>query len=553
LVASEDGNDQAIDCSRFYFILISILVHHKNPSMKNSITLSLLFFLLIGCSKPKPTEPISIGPSVQDYSIPQFVDSIQFSKMKDAFPVIEKIYQDQMVKNNFPSIAFGVIANGQMIFSGSFGSTNIKDKITSNTKSLYRVASMSKSFTAMAILKLRDEGKLGLLDPVSKYIPEINKAGALTKDAPPINIQHLLTMSAGFPEDNPWGDRQLADPEAELLQLIGQGISFSNVPGVEFEYSNLGFALLGKIISNVSGMPYQKYITENILKPIGMNDSKWEYDEVPKEQLALGYRWEDETWKEEALLHDGSYGAMGGMICSIEDFSKYVSLHLNAWPPRNDEEQGPVKRSTIREMHQPWRFSNLFSDAKNRKGERCPIAVGYSYGLGWRKDCKGIVRISHSGGLPGFGSEWRILPEYGVGVVSFANRTYGAPGMANAMALDTLIHIAGLKPRTLPPSKILDQRKNEIVKIIQSWNENSLGIFAENFFLDLSKERWKTNTEKIFSEAGAVVSVTEMKPENQLRGSFSIVCEKKKVNVFFTLTPEAGALVQELNVWIGEN
>ncbi len=509
----------------------------------------------MACSSKQ--EPEAVLKSTQAYSIPRFEDSTTFLKMKDAFPVIEKIYREQMEKNHFPSIAFGVIANGQLVYSGSFGSTDINNKVASSSKALYRIASMSKSFTAMAILKLRDEGKLNLLDPVSKYIPEINKAGALTVDAPAINIQHLLTMSAGFPEDNPWGDRQLADSDEALLQLVSNGISFSNVPGINFEYSNLGFALLGKIITNVSGMPYQKYITENIMKPIGMTDSKWEYDEVPKEQLAHGYRWEDDTlpvrqaaWKEEGLLHDGSYGAMGGLICSIEDFSKYVALHLNAWPPRDDVETGPVKRSSIREMHQPWRFNNLFSDAKNRMGESCPVVVGYGYGLGWRKDCKGTVRVSHSGGLPGFGSEWRIYPEYGVGVVSFSNRTYGAPGAANAKALDTLIQIAGLKPRTVFASAILSQRKNEIVKALQSWDEAELNIFAENFFLDLSKEKWKANTDKIFEEAGRIKMVGDVKPENQLRGSFLIECEKKRVEVFFTLTPEAEALVQELSVEI---
>jgi CubicO group peptidase (beta-lactamase class C family) len=473
--------------------------------------------------------------------------------MKDAFPAIEKIYRDQMEKSHYPSIAFGVIANGQLVFSGSFGSTDLEGKIPSSTKSLYRIASMSKSFTAMAILKLRDEGKLNLLDPVSKYIPEINKAGALTTDAPPINIQHLLTMSAGFPEDNPWGDRQLADPDQELLQMISKGISFSNVSGVTFEYSNLGFALLGKIITNISGMPYQQYISENIMKPIGMNDSRWEYSEVPKDQLALGYRWEDEKWKEEPLLHDGSYGAMGGLICSVEDFSKYVALHMDAWPPRNDAETGPVKRSSIREMHQPWRFNGLFADAKNRMGESCAVATGYGYGLSWRRDCKGTVRVAHSGGLPGFGSEWRFYPEYGVGVVSFSNRTYGSPGQANAVALDTLISMTGLKPRSLPPSAILNQRRDEIVKVIQAWRDSELSILAENFFLDLSKEKWKANTGKILKEAGAILSVGEVKPENQLRGSFTITGEKKNIDVFFTLTPEAEAKIQQLDLELRVN
>ncbi len=519
--------------------------------MKASLISVVLILFFLACTNKSPID-VKPTSSTQAYSVPQWPDATAQERIKDAFPIIEEIYRVQMEKNHYPSIAFGVIANGQLVFSKGLGSINLETKSPSTTRSLYRVASMSKSFTAMAILQLRDAGKLNLLDPVAKYIPEINQAGALTTDAPLINIQHLLTMSAGFPEDNPWGDRQLADTDADLLQLIGKGISFSNVPGTTFEYSNLGFALLGKIITSVSGMPYQKYITENIMKPIGMTDSKWEYLEVPKDRLASGYRWEDNTWKEEALLHDGSYGAMGGLICSIEDYGKYVALHLNAWPARDDGETGPLKRSSIREMHQPWRLIDLFAEAKNRAGKDCPVVVGYGYGLGWRKDCEGKVRVAHSGGLPGFGSEWRILPEYGIGVVSFANLTYGAPGLANAMALDTLIQIAGLKPRILPPSEILKQRKDELIKVIKTWDDNQPDIFAENFFLDLSKENWKANTAKILLEAGPIISVTELKPENQMRATFSMVGEKQTIEIFFTLTPEAEARVQQLDVQIKE-
>jgi len=515
--------------------------------MKSLIALSFLF-LLLACS-PKSERPIQHVASKQVYSKP-VLDTASFKKMESAFPVLDKVYKDYMEKNHFPSIAFGVVANGKLVYSNSFGFIDVAKKTPSSAQSMYRIASMSKSFTAMAILKLRDEGKLSLADTVSKYIPEFAKAGSLTTDAQAINIQHLMTMAAGFPEDNPWGDRQLADTDEDLVGLVAQGISYSNAPGVAYEYSNLGFALLGKIIGNVSGKPYQQYITENIMKPIGMNDAKWEYNDVPANKLAHGYRWEDEQWKEEELLHDGSYGAMGGLICSIEDFAKYVSAHLAAWPPRNDEETGPVKRSSIREMHQPWRFNNIFSQNRNRMGEACPVAVGYGYGLNWRKDCTGTVRVAHSGGLPGFGSEWRIYPEYGLGVISFSNMTYGAPGPANSIALDTLIQLAGLKPRTLPPSDILKKRQQQIVETLKSWSDNQLGIFAENFFMDLSLDRWKANAKKIFDETGAIQSVGDVRPENQLRGSFTITCEKKSVEVFFTLTPEADPLVQQLDVWI---
>jgi CubicO group peptidase (beta-lactamase class C family) len=502
---------------------------------------------VIGCNPEKTETPVN-SSSQHRYSIPHFTDSTSFNKIQQAFPVIEKLYRDYAEKNHFPAISFGLIAGGQLVYSGSVGTANITTNTPATTKSLFRIASMSKSFTAMAILRLRDAGKLSLTDPVSKYIPEMKSAGALTNDAPAITIQNLLTMSAGFPEDNPWGDRQLADTDEELVKQVSEGISFSNVPGVTFEYSNLGFALLGKIITHVSGMPYQKYITDTIMKPLGMNNSKWEYDEVPKEQLALGYEWIDNTWKEIPLLHDGSYGAMGGLICSIEDFSKYVALHLAAWPARNEVDSGPLRRSSIREMHQPWQFNNLFSDAKTRSGELCPVAIGYGYGLGWRKDCKGNIRISHSGGLPGFGSEWRIYPDYGIGVVSFSNHTYGAPGLPNAVALDTLIAIAGLKPRVLLPSDILNQRKEEIIKLLPDWKEEQTKIFAENFFLDESMERRKEATRKIFEEAGAIKNSKALDPENQLRGSFILEGEKKNVLIFFTLTPEKEAFIQQLDV-----
>jgi CubicO group peptidase (beta-lactamase class C family) len=140
---------------------------------------------------------------------------------------------------------------------------------------------MSKSFTAMAILQLRDKGRLQLDDVASKYIPALLKQAYPATDAPPLTIRHLLTHAAGFPEDNPWGDRQLAKSNKDLLALINQGISYSQVPGVAYEYSNLGFTLLGHIIQKASGLSYQEYINRNILTPLGMLHTWWEYEKCP--------------------------------------------------------------------------------------------------------------------------------------------------------------------------------------------------------------------------------------------------------------------------------
>ncbi len=506
------------------------------------VTICLAGLMACGPATDRTAEPVQIAGNAA-YQQPVFSDTERVKKMAPAFPVADQLFKDYAEKNHFPSIVYGIIADGRLIHSGVAGLANRETNQPATTKTLYRIASMSKSFTAMAILKLRDEGKLSLQDPAHLYIPALGKLQYLTDDSPPITIQHLLTMSAGFPEDNPWGDRQLEDSDKELIELVSQGLSFSNSPGLLYEYSNLGFALLGNIITKVAGTSYQQYITENILKPLGMNDSKWEYTDIPTDRLALGYHWVNEEWVAEPILHDGSFGAMGGLFCTIEDFGKYVAFHLDAWPPRNGADDGPVKRSTVREMHQLWRINDN-SPGKNKFG---PFSYGYSYGLGWRKDARGIVRISHSGGLPGYGSEWRIFPDYGIGIVSFSNRRYGAPGLPNEQVMDTLISIANLRPRELPVSKILETRKNELMSLFPGWGDNK-EIFAENFYMDKSLDLRGKEIRELFSAAGEVKRVGELVPENQLRGSFVIDCTKMKIKVFFTLTPENNPLIQELEL-----
>ena len=517
--------------------------------MRQRIILLIFFCCLICKAYPQSASPTRKNTtSTHAYSVPAFLDTDAFDRMNAAFPIVEQIYFDYAKANHFPSISFGIVADGKLMYANSSGTSNISTGTKADKNTLYRIASMSKSFTSMAILKLRDEGKFSLTDPVSNYIPEINLAGRLTIDAAEITIQHLMTMSAGFPEDNPWGDRQLDATDEELIHVLREGVSFSNVPGISYEYSNLGYALLGRIIGDVSGRPYQQYIKEEILLPLGMESTKWEYTEIPQESLALGYLWHDDDWEDVPYLHDGAYGAMGGLISSVEDFGKYIALHLDAWPPRDDPETGPIRRSSIREMHQPWRINTLLPEAKTPGGTECPAVVAYGYGLSWQKDCRGIVRIAHSGGLPGFGSEWRIYPDYGIGIVSFSNRTYGAPSSINAIVLDTLIAIADLKPRTLKPSSILEQRKSELVEVLNDWEEGKLGIFADNFFLDEPLEQRKSRAIRLFEETGKIQEISELSPLNQLRGSFILSCQRKNIRVFFTLNPQKEAFIQQVDL-----
>lgn len=465
-----------------------------------------------------------------------------------ALPAIDAVFKKFAEQNHCPSLVYGLVVDGKMVHTGSLGNINLAKKNPATSKSVYRIASMTKSFAAMAILKLRDAGKLKLDDAVALYIPEIKGQG-LTADSPEITIRHLLTHAAGFPEDNPWGDRQLAISEKAMLEMIKKGISFSNSAGTAYEYSNMGFAMLGYIIKKVSGQSYQSYISKQIFEPLGMNSTYWDYGKVPANDLASGYRWLDEQWIEQPMLGDGAYGAMGGMFSSIEDFGKYIALHLDAYPPRNDKENGILRRSSIREMHQASNFSSLDANYQYPSGRVSPLVSAYGYGLRWTKDGEGKLTVGHSGGLPGFGSNWKIMPDYGIGIVSFANLTYAYASFLNTQVLDTLITLANLQPKPLPISPILNQRKTELLSLLPEWkNAEAKGIFAENFFLDYFPDLLRKEAKAIFEKAGKIVQTKDIIPENNLRGAFVLVCENIDIEVSFTLTPENTPLIQEYNI-----
>ena len=181
-----------------------------------------------------------------------------------------------------------------------------------------------------------------------------------------------------------------------------------------FEYSTLGYAILGLVIKRASGVSYQEYITTNIFLPLRMSDTVFEIDSVPRKELALGYRWEENQWKLEPMLHDGSFGAMGGLITTIDDFVTYAQFHMSAWPPSDAPETGPISRKSLREMHQPLSFVDVVKHMKTPSSPE-PVAVtetnpgvaGYGFGLAVTEDASQTKVVRHAGGLPGFGSEWR--------------------------------------------------------------------------------------------------------------------------------------------------
>ena len=219
----------------------------------------------------------------------------------------------------------------------------------------------------------------------------------------------------------------------------------------------------------VSGQTLEVYTREKIFKPLGMTHTQWEYSKVQPAQLAKGYRMVDKALVEEPILHHGTYGAMGGLITSIDDFHRYVSLHMSAWPSRDDAESPVLKRSSLREMHMPANFSGFDPAYKYPSGRVCGVVSAYVYGLNWMRDCENRIYVGHSGGLPGFGSQWRFLPDYGIGVISFANLPM--PGdKYQPSVLDTLIRRAKLHPGwCLHPRYWLPE--NQLMQLLPDWNE----------------------------------------------------------------------------------
>ena len=225
--------------------------------------------------------------------------------------------------------------------------------------------------------------------------------------------------------DDPWGDRQTPMPEDEFTRLLTDGVPFTRTPGLAMEYSNLGYALLGRIVANVSGQPYKDYVARTIFTPLGMTSpaTTWR---LAAGSPALGYRWEDDAWTLEPTMAHGAFGAMGGLQTSANDYAKWVAFLLSAWPARDGADAGPVRRATVRELAQGANFPALRGAAAQRR-HGLPPGLTYGMGLIAAADCELGLTLSHGGGYPGYGSHVLLLPDYGVGIFAFANRTYAGP------------------------------------------------------------------------------------------------------------------------------
>jgi CubicO group peptidase (beta-lactamase class C family) len=444
-------------------------------------------------------------------------------------------------------MVWGIVIDDRLAHVGTFGVQDLSTKTPVTETSVFRIASMTKSFTALAVLKLRDQGKLSLEDPVTKWIPEFAKIELPTRDSPPVKIRQLLSHSTGLPEDNPWADQQLAASDADVTRWMLAGVPFSTPPGTRYEYSNFAFGLLGRIVTKASGTLYDTFVEREILDKLRMRSTTFDFSRVPKSKRAIGYRLKpDGTYAEEPPLPQGAFGSTGGLLTDAGDLGKYVAFHLSAWPPRDETDAGPVKRSSVREMSHRWTPSNLI--ARRVDGKLQVIEAGYGYGLGIRSDCRFERIVAHSGGLPGFGSTMAWLPDYGVGIFAMASLTYSGPSEATNRAWDALQRTGGLQRRELPASPVLVQMRQHVINLWHHWNEAEAGqVGAMNLLMDAPSAQRSAEIQALQQQVGQCTNAGPVIPENWLRGQVNLTCEHGIVGAFFTLSPTSPAKIQHLS------
>jgi serine-type D-Ala-D-Ala carboxypeptidase/endopeptidase len=414
-----------------------------------------------------------------------------------------------------------------------------KRAVTADTG--FRIASMSKAFTGYAILKLRDEGKLRLDDPAWKYIPEIK---GWAKD---ITVADLLHHTAGFVTDDPWGDRQQVMPEAEFTKLLKAGVPRTAPRGTRYEYSNMGFAMLGRIISNISRKDYASYVGANVFKPLGMASTTYENANVPVANRAIGYRWENQAWAEEPYMKHGAFGAMGGITTSANDYAKWVGYLLSGWPAA--ESDAKVKQ-TIRAMQ----YGGGLPHRRTRPGKdgvNCRISGIYGAGLVSANDCYLGPVLFHGGGFPGYGSHMLLVPEMGVGIFALSNRTYAGPSAPVWDAATELLKGQFITARSQAVSPLLADGYAVAEAI---WRDGDVAgkksRLAMNFLMDRSVENWAKHLAESKAKAGECDTSAPIIATGALSGRFHWKCGEAQVEGNLLLAPTEPVQIQSLNMQI---
>ncbi|MGH6829350.1 MAG: serine hydrolase domain-containing protein, partial [Rhizomicrobium sp.] len=446
---------------------------------------------------------------------------------------------------------YGIVAQGRLAYVRSFGVQDLDAKRPVTADSLFRIASMTKAFTALTLLHLRDQGKVSLEARAETYVPEMRNWPYPTKDSPKVRVIDLLGHAAGFVTDDPWGDRQTPIPEAQFTAMLEKGIAFDHAPATQFAYSNLGYALVGRIIENVSREAYSKAAGDLLLKPLGMTSSGFNIANSPLERRAIGYRFENGQFKREPDLGEGAFTAIGGLQTSANDYAKWVAFLLSAWPPRDDLDAGPVSRQTVRELAKGSDFPLGLARPGDNRPHPCRQAETYGMAFYVVNDCDLTWAITHNGGYPGYGSSVLMFPDAGVGLFVFTNRTYASPSPTLWTAALALKAQGPIEVRAVPVSPALAQAYEAAARAYREGTIDALApLAAVNFFMDRTARNWKLELQRLKTQVGECRTTAPVIALGAETGTFEWACRQGTIKGRILLAPPIPEKVQSL-IYVG--
>ena len=344
--------------------------------------------------------------------------------IRAALTLADAQLEQERKRRHVPGISAGVVYDQELIWTQGYGQANLETGAAADADTIYRVASISKLFTATMLMQLRDAGKLQLDDPVEKYLPEF-KVTSPFPDARPITFRQLVSHGSGLTREGGHTGWQSMDmPTIETLLELAQQAEMRLPTMTEPKYSNLGIAILGHALQRIAGVPYNTWINERILGPLGMGSSGFDRSALAQDKFAQGYH-RDEARQPFPSKHwdEQGFKPAGGLYSTVNDIARFMSLQFRDGAAGGAQVLGG---STLREMHQPIIMTP-------------DLESGYGVGWGIRRQT-GCKVIGHSGGLPGYTTNITLFPSLKLGVIVFTN--YGtAPVEITNVVLETLIPV----------------------------------------------------------------------------------------------------------------
>lgn len=330
--------------------------------------------------------------------------------VRDALARLDVWLEGQRYRFDLPGFAVGVVHDQQLLWSKGYGYADVAQRIPSTDQTLYRIASISKTFAATAVVQLAERGKLSLDDPVSHHLqwftPRDSTPGS------PVRVWNLLSHSGGLQRESPGSDWDaLVSPDAESIANATRDTPLVLPPQSRLAYSNYGYAVAGQLVQQVSGVPYSKYLSDNVLRPLGLTATDVLDGRETRPGLAVPYgrRTPDGPRAiEQQMPRTDAFDSVGALVSSVSDLAKWASFQFRD----SDANAGPVLTgASLRDMHRPHFLLPDWSQG---------------WGLGWRLTRNDAgARIDHGGSLPGYKSSLLLDSSSRVGVILLMNADDG--------------------------------------------------------------------------------------------------------------------------------